>query len=71
MSISLRVEAQNVEAGYEDTKKVRVAGPFTVESLSPHRSLSFGGTAPDSPRSEANADQDVTNVGFEQMILES
>jgi adenine-specific DNA-methyltransferase len=22
---------------YEDKKKVRVAGPFTVESLSPHR----------------------------------
>jgi len=26
---------------YEDTRKVRVAGPFTVESLSPHRSLAF------------------------------
>ena len=24
---------------YEDNKKVRVAGPFTVESLSPHRSM--------------------------------
>ena len=24
---------------YEDKKKVRVAGPFTVESLSPHRLL--------------------------------
>ena len=24
---------------YEDSKKVRVAGPFTVESLSPHRSM--------------------------------
>jgi len=24
---------------YEDSKKVRVAGPFTVESLSPHRIL--------------------------------
>ena len=24
---------------YEDNKKVRVAGPFTVESLSPHRVL--------------------------------
>ena len=24
---------------YQDTKKVRVAGPFTVESLSPHRAL--------------------------------
>ena len=25
---------------YEDNKKVRVAGPFTVESLSPHRVIS-------------------------------
>ena len=27
---------------YEDNKKVRVAGPFTVESLSPHRVLAVG-----------------------------
>ena len=27
---------------YEDKKKVRVAGPFTVESLSPHRTLTVG-----------------------------
>ncbi len=27
---------------YVDNKKVRVAGPFTVESLSPHRALFFG-----------------------------
>ncbi|MBF0495822.1 MAG: site-specific DNA-methyltransferase [Deltaproteobacteria bacterium] len=27
---------------YEDKKKVRVAGPFTVESLSPHRVLTVG-----------------------------
>lgn len=26
---------------YEDKGTVRVTGPFTVESLSPHRSLSF------------------------------
>ena len=26
---------------YEDKKRVRVTGPFTVESLSPHRSLAF------------------------------
>ena len=32
---------------YEDKKKVRVAGPFTVESLSPHRSLAFAGSAVD------------------------
>ncbi len=28
---------------FEDAKKVRVTGPFTVESLSPHRSLAFAG----------------------------
>lgn len=28
---------------YQDTKKVRVSGPFTVESLSPHRALAFAG----------------------------
>ncbi|MDB0063837.1 site-specific DNA-methyltransferase [Gammaproteobacteria bacterium] len=27
---------------FEDNKKVRVAGPFTVESLSPHRALTVG-----------------------------
>ena len=32
---------------YEDPKKVRVSGPFTVESLSPHRSLAFAGSAVD------------------------
>lgn len=26
---------------YDDSKKIRVAGPFTVESLSPHRALAF------------------------------
>ena len=28
---------------YENMQKVRVSGPFTVESLSPHRSLAFAG----------------------------
>ena len=32
---------------FEDPKKVRVSGPFTVESLSPHRSLAFAGSAVD------------------------
>ncbi|MHC4621661.1 MAG: site-specific DNA-methyltransferase, partial [Planctomycetota bacterium] len=26
---------------YEDNKRIRVSGPFTVESLSPHRTISF------------------------------
>ena len=32
---------------FESSKKVRISGPFTVESLSPHRSLAFAGSAVD------------------------
>lgn len=53
---------------YEDKRKVRVTGPFTVESLSPHRSLTFSGIAPDAI--EATADQREA-VPFEQMILDN
>jgi adenine-specific DNA-methyltransferase len=50
---------------YEDQRKVRVAGPFTVESLSPHRAV-----APDRPESDEEASQDDASV-FEQAILEN
>ncbi|WP_205695653.1 site-specific DNA-methyltransferase [Conexibacter sp. SYSU D00693] len=57
---------------YEDKKKVRVAGPFTVESLSPHRSLGFAGSAI-GDGGAMNADT-VTDPGhgdadFEQSIM--
>jgi len=49
---------------YEDNKKIRVTGPFTVESLSPHRVLS---TDAERPTSETEA-----TVGqFETMIIEN
>lgn len=35
---------------YEDKKRIRVSGPFTVESLSPHRVLDAGGSGGDSSR---------------------
>ena len=39
-SISAKAESEHLyDKPYEDNKKVRVAGPFTVESLSPHRVL--------------------------------
>ncbi len=39
-SIAAKVEFENLyDKPYEDKNKVRVAGPFTVESLSPHRVL--------------------------------
>jgi adenine-specific DNA-methyltransferase len=43
----------------EDRRRVRVAGPFTVASLSPHRSLTFA------PR------QEPTGAGFEQAVLDN
>ena len=39
-SIAAKAESEYLyDKPYEDNKKVRVAGPFTVESLSPHRVL--------------------------------
>jgi adenine-specific DNA-methyltransferase len=39
-SIAAKAEVEHLyDKPYEDNKKVRVAGPFTVESLSPHRVL--------------------------------
>lgn len=42
-SIASKAEFEQLyDKPYEDQKKVRVAGPFTVESLSPHRTLTVG-----------------------------
>ena len=59
---------------YEDPRKVRVAGPFTVESLSPHRSLAFAGEpdgATREPGSETEAAKEADAPNFEQSILEN
>lgn len=56
---------------YEDKKKVRVAGPFTVESLSPHRVL--GVDENDKlidPATKARAASE-SDLSFEQVILEN
>jgi adenine-specific DNA-methyltransferase len=53
---------------YEDSKRVRVAGPFTVESLSPHRALS---TDDDRPAAESESRREPTAGQFETMILEN
>lgn len=50
-SIARRADTEFLyDQPYEDPKRVRVAGPFTVESLSPHRVLPAGGDLPDSER---------------------
>jgi adenine-specific DNA-methyltransferase len=53
---------------YEDTKTVRVSGPFTVESLSPHRVLSTADEDMDGSvtQQEAEREQD-----FAAMILDN
>lgn len=56
---------------YEDKGVVRVTGPFTVESLSPHRSLAFAGGEQDRPASEVAAATAGDAPSFEQTILEN
>ncbi|MEV4076665.1 site-specific DNA-methyltransferase [Nonomuraea fuscirosea] len=51
---------------YEDKKKVRVAGPFTVESLAPHKTLA----AAVQTRTEQAADE-ADASSFEQSILDN
>lgn len=54
---------------YVDKHRVRVSGPFTVESLSPHRSLAFEPAA--EPDTETEATRDADAQTFEQTILEN
>ncbi len=53
---------------YEDKKRIRVAGPFTVESLSPHRVLS---AAEEMPVSEREGRKAPGAGQFETMILDN
>jgi len=59
---------------YEDKGIVRVAGRFTVESLSPHRSLTFDQRDAEASRetiSEQTGAEDPTGADFEQSILDN
>jgi adenine-specific DNA-methyltransferase len=53
---------------YEDNKRVRVSGPFTVESLSPHRVLSAN---EERPRTEIIGQRDRAEGQFVPMILDN
>ena len=55
---------------YEDKKKVRVAGPFTVESLSPHRTLGVDEHG-DVMDTVADAREGYGGQDFPSMILET
>jgi adenine-specific DNA-methyltransferase len=53
---------------YDDSKRLRVAGPFTVESLSPHRIVSED---EERPASEARATQGESAGQFTTTILDN
>jgi adenine-specific DNA-methyltransferase len=53
---------------FEDNKRVRVTGPFTVESLSPHRFVSLD---EEKPVAEKSAQKDDSAGQFETMIIEN
>jgi adenine-specific DNA-methyltransferase len=68
-SIARRADVELLyDQPYEDRKRIRVCGPFTVESLSPHRVLS---TEIERPKSELEAERLEGGGKFEQTILEN
>ncbi|QDT47223.1 Modification methylase DpnIIB [Symmachiella dynata] len=56
---------------YEDKKKVRVAGPFTVESISPHRVLGVDENDELIDDRRAKADSGDGQADFVQMVLDN
>ncbi|MCI0365170.1 MAG: site-specific DNA-methyltransferase [Phycisphaerales bacterium] len=71
-SIAAKAEFEYLyDKPYQDNKKVRVAGPFTVESLSPHRMLGVDENDELIDHvAEPGADYDAKQ-SFPQMILEN
>jgi adenine-specific DNA-methyltransferase len=75
-SIAAKAEFENLyDKPYTDNKKVRVAGPFTVESLSPHRVLGVDENDelidPNDRGVGESADEYGEKQSFPQMILEN
>jgi adenine-specific DNA-methyltransferase len=73
-SIAAKAEIQYLyDKPYEDKKKVRVAGPFTVESLSPHRVLGVDENDEliDPLKVKEGSGEYGAKQSFPQMILEN
>ena len=77
-SIAAKAEFEYLyDKPYEDKARVRVAGPFTVESLSPHRTLAVDWNdelidiLKASEGERAAPDRDEAATEFAQMILEN
>jgi adenine-specific DNA-methyltransferase len=58
-----------VDQPYEDNKRIRVTGRFTVESLSPHRVLDPEDD--NQPVSEVEADRETERIGYVPNILDN
>jgi len=68
-SISRNADMETLyDQPYEDNKRIRVTGPFTVESLSPHRVIS---TDEERPASESEAQEQRTIGQFEMMVIDN
>jgi adenine-specific DNA-methyltransferase len=71
-SIAAKAEFEYLyDKPYEDKKKVRVAGPFTVESLSPHRVLGVDENDELIDTSNESCPEYGAKQSFAQMILEN
>jgi adenine-specific DNA-methyltransferase len=71
-SIASKAEFEHLyDKPYEDKKKVRVAGPFTVESLSPHRVLGVDENDELIDNLAESVEGYGEERGFVQMILEN
>ena len=71
-SIAVKAEFEYLyDKPYDDKKKVRVAGPFTVESLSPHRVLGVDENDELIDFRQKTGSEDGSKQSFPQMILEN
>ncbi len=71
-SIAAKAEFEYLyDKPYEDKKKVRVAGPFTVESLSPHRVLGVDENDELIDQLKESSPEYGAKQSFAQMILEN
>ena len=75
-SIAARADVEYLfDKPYEDKSRIRVAGPFTVESLSPHRTLAVDWDDelidPNKPKKGVAEGQERLPQDFASMILEN
>jgi adenine-specific DNA-methyltransferase len=71
-SIAIKADTEYLhDRPYEERNTVRVSGPFTVESLSPHRTLGVGADDQLIDPLAAREHNEPTGLTFEQVILEN